>query len=74
MKFALQIEKITIFNDPRIFFFLLLLCSHVHVSSALAACDKSRKVFENVTYGEISHGANSNYTQVRIQDPKSNSN
>lgn len=43
---------------------ILMLCTVARESSASAACDKSRKVFDGVTFGEISHGHNSNYTQV----------
>lgn len=34
------------------------------INSGPVACNKSRKIFDNVTFGEISHGVNSNYTQV----------
>lgn len=44
----------------------LIFCTLATVCMSLA-CDKSRKVFDGITYGEISHGLNSNYTQVVIQ-------
>lgn len=33
-------------------------------SRAAGACDRTRKVFEGVSYGEITDGINTNYTQV----------
>jgi hypothetical protein len=37
----------------------------IRESAAISACDKTRKVFEGVNYGEITDGINVNYTQVR---------
>lgn len=33
-------------------------------SVTAGACDRTRKVFEGVSYGEITDGINTNYTQV----------
>lgn len=44
----------------------LLFCNYATKCAASAACDKSRQVFSGYAFGEISHGINSNYTQVKL--------
>lgn len=43
----------------------LISCTLTVKCSTVGACDKSRKVFTETTFGVISHGVNANYTQVR---------
>lgn len=48
-------------------FFLILLSTnvfHLLLAASVPACDKSRQVFEDVSFGVISHGTSFNYTQV----------
>lgn len=47
-----------------IFIVILINLSSLSRCCAAGACDRSRKVFEGVNYGEITDGINSNYTQV----------
>lgn len=43
--------------------FLIVICLILPGSKQSSACDKSRKVFSGVNYGEVSDGV-TNYTQV----------
>lgn len=45
----------------------IICCNLTTECSAIGACDKSRKVFKDVTFGVISHGVNANYTQVSFR-------
>lgn len=48
-----------------VFTLILFELAAVFDVSEAAACDKSRKIFDGENFGEISHGQNSNYTQVK---------
>lgn len=43
---------------------IFLILNSLNESLGAGACDRSRKVYEGVNYGEITDGINSNYTQV----------
>lgn len=47
----------------KIFDLLIVICLILPGSKQSSACDKSRKVFSGVNYGEVSDGV-TNYTQV----------
>lgn len=53
------------FNFCAIFIVILIILSLICDCDSAGACDRSRKIFEGVGYGEITDGINSNYTQVR---------
>lgn len=65
MKNHLEIINHTLFRK------FLSICVYLLLSNipsiAASACDKSRKAFEGVTFGEVTHGLNSNYSQVRLR-------
>ena len=46
------------------FLIIFVFFNLLNESSAASACDRSRRVFQGVNYGEITDGINSNYTQV----------
>lgn len=57
-------EKFLTLNFCAIFHLIFVIFNLTTESLAAGACDRTRKVFEGVSYGEITDGINTNYTQV----------
>lgn len=57
-------EKFLITSFYTILNCILVIFNLTTESLAAGACDRTRKVFEGVGYGEITDGINTNYTQV----------
>ncbi|KAL7013836.1 hypothetical protein ACKWTF_015609 [Chironomus riparius] len=62
-KAAQNYEKILNLNFCAIFHLIFVIFNLTTESFAAGACDRTRKVFESVSYGEITDGINTNYTQ-----------
>jgi len=56
----------------KIFYLIFVIFNLTIESLAASACDRSRKVFEGVSYGEITDGIN-NYTQVCMKTDNAHS-
>lgn len=65
-KSAQNYEKFLTLNFYAIFNLIFVIFNLTTESLAAGACDRTRKVFEGVSYGEITDGINTNYTQVRV--------
>lgn len=58
-----ETRKCKTIKSSQIIISILLFCNFATKISEAGSCDKSRKIFNGVSYGIISHGL-SNYTQV----------